>query len=403
MTQGPLDGITILDLSRVLAGPSCTQMLGDLGAEVIKVERPGVGDETRTWGPPFLRDREGRETAEAGYYLSANRNKRSITVNFAKPEGAALVKRLLPQCDVLIENFKVGGLTEYGLGYAQLRDEFPRLVYCSITGYGQDGPYAARPGYDLMAQGAGGIMSVTGEADGPPVKVGVAVNDVMSGLYAAVAILSALRHRDRTGSGQHIDVALLDVQVGWLYNVGLNYLLSGKVPQRWGTAHPNTVPYQVFPTSDGHVIIGANNDQQFRRLCDVAGAPELAKDERFTTNAQRLQHRDALVALVSDLTRRHPTQHWVDGLEKAGLPCGPVNTVADVFTDPHVQHRQMKISMTHPAGEAPLIGSPLKMSGTPVSYRRPPPTLGQHTDEVLKDLLGMDDDERRALRQRGII
>ena len=404
MTQGPLAGITVLDLSRVLAGPSCTQMLGDLGAEVIKVERPGVGDETRTWGPPFLRDPEGRETAEAGYYLSANRNKRSITVNFSKPEGAALVKRLLPRCDVLIENFKVGGLAEYGLGYAQLRGEFPRLVYCSITGYGQDGPYAARPGYDLMAQGAGGIMSVTGDPDRPPVKVGVAVNDVLSGLYAAVGILSALRHRDATGDGQHIDIALLDVQVGWLYNVGLNYLLSGKVPQRWGTAHPNTVPYQVFPTSDGHVIIGANNDGQFRKLCEFAGAPELASDERFRTNAQRLAHRDVLVSIVSDLTRKHPTQHWVDGLDEAGLPCGPVNTVADVFADPHVQHRNMKIAMTHPSGsETPLIGSPLKMSGTPVSYRRPPPTLGQHTDEVLAVMLGMNDRERQALREKGII
>lgn len=404
MTEGPLAGITVLDLSRVLAGPSCTQMLGDLGAEVIKVERPGVGDETRTWGPPFLKDPHERETAEAGYYLSANRNKRSITVNFSKPEGAALIKQILPQCDVLIENFKVGGLTEYGLGYAQLRGEFPRLVYCSITGYGQDGPYAARPGYDLMAQGAGGIMSVTGEPDRPPVKVGVAVNDVLSGLYAAVGILSALRHRDATGEGQHIDIALLDVQVGWLYNVGLNYLLSGNVPQRWGTAHPNTVPYQVFPTSDGHVIIGANNDGQFRKLCEFAGAPALASDERFRTNAQRLAHRELLVSIVSDLTKKHPTQHWVDGLDKAGLPCGPVNTVADVFVDPHVEHRKMKISMTHPSGsETPLIGSPLKMSGTPVSYRRPPPTLGQHTDEVLEAMLGLGDRERQALREKGII
>ncbi|SRR6266508_4633838 len=258
MGEGPLTGVTILDLSRVLAGPSCTQLLGDLGAEVIKVERPGVGDETRAWGPPFLRDRDGRATAEAGYYLSANRNKRSITVNFAKSQGAALIRRLLDHSDVLIENFKVGGLAEYGLAFEQLRERFPRLVYCSITGYGQSGPYAPRPGYDLMAQGTGGIMSVTGERDSRPVKVGVAVNDVMSGLYAAVGILSALRHRDRTGLGQHIHIALLDVQVGWLYNVGLNYLLSGQVPGRWGTAHPNTVPYQVFPTSDGHVILGAN-------------------------------------------------------------------------------------------------------------------------------------------------
>ncbi len=403
MTTGPLDGITILDLSRVLAGPSCTQMLGDLGADVIKVERPAVGDETRTWGAPFLRDREGRETSESGYYLSANRNKRSITINFAKPEGAALVRRLLNHCDVLIENFKVGGLSEYGLGFAQLSELFPRLVYCSITGYGQSGPYAARPGYDLMAQGAGGIMSVTGERDGSPVKVGVAVNDVISGLYSGVAILSALRHRDRTGVGQHIDVALLDVQVGWLYNVGLNYLLSGRIPERWGTAHPNTVPYQVFPTSDGHVIIGANNDHQFRRLCDVADAPRLATDPRFASNALRLKHRAELVEAISELTRRHPTQHWVQALESAGLPCGPVNTIDQVFADPQVLHREMKISMTHPAAEVPLTGSPLKLSATPVAYRRPPPTLGQHTDEILSELLDLDAAERQALRQAGII
>ena len=404
MTSGPLDGITILDLSRVLAGPSCTQMLGDLGADVIKVERPGVGDETRTWGPPFLRDASGAETAESGYYLSANRNKRSITINFARPEGAALVRRLLSHVDVLIENFKVGGLAEYGIGYEQLRGEHPQLVYCSITGYGQDGPYAARPGYDLMAQGAGGIMSVTGEAAGPPVKVGVAVNDVLSGLYAAVAILSALRHRDRTGRGQHIDIALLDVQVGWLYNVGLNYLLSGQVPRRWGTGHPNTVPYQVFPTSDGHVILGANNDTQFRRLCEFAEAPELAKDARFTTNALRLKHRQELVDIIAGFTRKHPTQYWVDGLEAVGLPCGPVNTIDRVFDDPQVRHRGMNISVTHPSGAvAPLIGSPLKLSDSPVSYRRPPPTLGQHTDEVLEAMLGLSADERATLRASGII
>lgn len=403
MTSGPLDGITILDLSRVLAGPSCTQMLGDLGANVIKVERPGVGDETRTWGPPFLRDAEGRETRESGYYLSSNRNKRSITINLAKPEGVALVRRLLSHGDVLIENFKVGGLAEYGLGFDQLQERFPRLVYCSITGYGQSGPSAARPGYDLMAQGAGGIMSVTGEADGPPVKVGVAVNDVVSGLYAAVAILSALRHRDRTGVGQHIDIALLDVQVGWLYNVGLNYLLSGAIPQRWGTAHPNTVPYQVFPTSDGHVILGANNDQQFRRLCDVASAPHLVADPRFATNAHRLKHRAELVETISELTSRHTTQHWVERLESVGLPCGPVNTLDQVFADPQVLHREMKISMAHAVADVPLIGSPLKLSATPVEYRRPPPRLGQHTDEVLSELLHLDEDERQALRGAGII
>jgi crotonobetainyl-CoA:carnitine CoA-transferase CaiB-like acyl-CoA transferase len=403
VTPGPLSGITVLDLSRVLAGPSCTQMLGDLGAEIIKVERPGVGDETRTWGPPFLRDATGAETSESGYYLSANRNKRSVTINFARPEGAVLVRRLLDHADVLVENFKVGGLSEYDLAYPQLKDQFPRLVYCSITGYGQDGPYAARPGYDLMAQGEGGIMSVTGEAERPPVKVGVAVNDVISGLYAGVAILSALRHRDNTGRGQHIDIALLDVQVGWLYNVGLNYLLSGKVPGRWGTAHPNTVPYQVFPTNDGHVILGANNDMQYRRLCEVAGAPELATDARFTTNSMRLKHREELIERIAGLTRKQATRYWVDRLEAAGLPCAPVNTIDRVFDDPQVLHRGMKLSMTHPASPAPLIGSPLKLSETPVSFRRPPPTLGQHTDEVLEDVLKLTAAERAGLREGGII
>jgi crotonobetainyl-CoA:carnitine CoA-transferase CaiB-like acyl-CoA transferase len=403
VTPGPLSGITVLDLSRVLAGPSCTQMLGDLGAEIIKVERPGVGDETRTWGPPFLRDATGAETSESGYYLSANRNKRSVTINFARPEGAVLVRRLLDHADVLVENFKVGGLSEYDLAYPQLKDQFPRLVYCSITGYGQDGPYAARPGYDLMAQGEGGIMSVTGEAERPPVKVGVAVNDVISGLYAGVAILSALRHRDNTGRGQHIDIALLDVQVGWLYNVGLNYLLSGKVPGRWGTAHPNTVPYQVFPTNDGHVILGANNDMQYRRLCEVAGAPELATDARFTTNSMRLKHREELIECIAGLTRKQATRYWVDRLEAAGLPCAPVNTIDRVFDDPQVLHRGMKLSMTHPASPAPLIGSPLKLSETPVSFRRPPPTLGQHTDEVLEDVLKLTAAERAGLREGGII
>jgi crotonobetainyl-CoA:carnitine CoA-transferase CaiB-like acyl-CoA transferase len=401
INTGPLEGIVVLDLSRVLAGPSCSQMLGDLGAEVIKVERPHIGDETRTWGPPFLRDQTGRDTAEGGYYLSANRNKRSITINFADPTGAALIKRFLNHSDVLLENFKVGGLIWPRFRTAPGFVPPARLLL--HYGLWADRAVAAKPGYDLMAQGAGGIMSVTGEPDGSPVKVGVAVNDVMSGLYGAVAILSALRHRDRTGMGQHIDISLLDVQVGWLYNVGLNYLLSGEVPRRWGTAHPNTVPYQLFPTCDGHVIIGANNDQQFRRLCDCAGAPELATDERFATNAQRLKHRIELIDIISKLTRRHSTQYWVDGLEAAGLPCGPVNTIDQVFADPQVLHREMKISLAHAAGELPLIGSPLKLSATPVSYRRSPPTLGQHTDEVLKDVLGLGDDERQALRKAGIV
>ncbi len=403
---GPLAGVRILDLSRVLAGPSCTQLLGDLGADVVKVERPGVGDETRLWGPPFLKDAGGKDTTESGYYLSTNRNKRSIAINFADPEGAGLVRRLLPGFDVLIENFKVGGLQEYGLGYAQLRPEFPRLVYCSITGFGQTGPDAARPGYDMMAQGAGGIMSVTGDPDRPPVKVGVAVNDVITGLYTAVALLSALRHRDLRGVGQQIDIGLLDVQVAWLFNVGMNYLLSGRVPGRLGTAHPNTVPYQVFPSSDGYYILGANNDHQFRRYCGFAGMPELADDPRFATNAARVANRDELVRMISDVSRKQPTHYWLEGLGRMGLPCGPVNTIDQVFADPQVNHRNMKITMSRPpdqGGTFPLIGNPLKLSETPVTYRLPPPRLGEHTDEVLEELLGLTASDRDGLRRRGVI
>jgi len=402
-TSGPLIGIRVLDLSRVLAGPSCTQLLGDLGADVIKIERPGVGDETRTWGPPFVRDPEGQETSESGYYLSANRNKRSVTIDFAKPDGAVLIRRLLQDSDVLIENFKVGTLTEYGLAYEQLRSEFPRLVYCSITGFGQTGPYASRPGYDLLVQGGAGLMSVTGEPDRPPVKVPVAV---LTGLYATVGILSALQHRQVHGEGQHIDLGLLDVGVGWLYNVGLNYLLSRVVPQRLGTAHPNTVPYQVFPSKDGFFILGAGNDHQFRRFCGFAGLESLADDPRFATNTARVRNRSELVAMITDVTSRHPTAYWIEGLEKDGVPGGPVNTIDQVFDDPQVNHREMKISMDYPGaegGRVPLIGNPLKLSQTPVSYRLSPPRLGEHTEGVLGELLGLGAAERAALRKRGVI
>jgi len=403
---GPLEGIRVLDLSRVLAGPSCTQLLADLGADVVKVERPGIGDETRAWGPPFLKDADGKDTTESGYYVSANRNKRSVTINLAKPEGAALIRRMLPRFDVLIENFKVGGLQDYGLGYEQLHNEFPRLIYCSITGFGQTGPDAGRPGYDMMAQGAGGIMSVTGEAEGPPAKVGVAVNDVITGLYSGIALLSALRHRDRHGIGQHIDVALLDVQVAWLYNVGMNYLLSGKVPGRLGTAHPNTVPYQVFPSSDGYYILGANNDHQFRRYSEFAGMPQLADDPQYSTNSARVINREELIRIVSEISRKQTTKYWLDGLERMGLPCGPVNTLDQVFADPQVLHREMKIMMSRPPAEGgtfPLIGNPLKLSETPVRYRMPPPRLGEHTDDVLEEILGVSAEERAGLRERGVI
>ena len=402
---GPLDGIRVLDLSRVLAGPFCTQMLADLGAEVIKVERPGVGDETRTWGPPYVKDPDGADTTESAYYLCANRNKRSVTIDFSRPQGVALVKRLLARSDVLVENFKVGGLAKFGLGYEQLREEFPGLVYCSITGFGQTGPYAHRPGYDMMAQGMGGLISITGEPDRPPSKVPVAINDIMTGMYTAVALLSALRHRDATGEGQQVDVGLLDVQVSWLANVASNYLVGGRIPRRLGTAHPNSVPYQVFPTGDGFIIIAANNDGQFERFCHAAGTPELLEDPDFASNALRVRNRDRLIPLIEAVTRTRGTDAWMEALEAAGVPCAPVNTIDRVFADPQVEARGMQIRMPHPlAGEdVRLVGSPIRLSRTPVGYRRAPPTLGQHTGEVLAEVLGLSEDERAALREEGVI
>ena len=407
---GPLKGIRILDLSRVLAGPSCTQLLADLGADVIKVERPGVGDETRTWGPPFVEGPDGEETTESGYYLSANRNKRSVTLDLSRPGGVALAKRLLEHADVLIENFKVGGLAKYGLAYDDLKDDFPGLIYCSITGFGQDGPYAARPGYDMMAQGIGGLISMTGEPGRPPVKVPIAINDVMTGMYAAVAILAALRHRDDTGpgtgGGQHIDLGLLDVQVAWLYNQGLNYLTGGQVPERLGTAHPNTVPYQAFETADGFIILAANNDDQFKRFLELAGREELLDDPRFATNPERIRNRDTVIATVQEILKEKPSAYWIEELERIKVSCCPINTIDQVFEDPQVLARGMKITMEYPLagkGTVDLIGSPLKMSETPVSYRRAPPSLGEHTDEVLSELLGLDEEERGKLRADGLI
>ena len=403
--RGPLDGIRILDLSRVLAGPFCTQMLADLGAEVIKVERPGVGDETRTWGPPYVRDPDGEDTTESAYYLCANRNKRSVTIDFSRPRGVALVKRLLARSDVLVENFKVGGLAKFGLGYEELREELPGLVYCSITGFGQTGPYAHRPGYDMMAQGMGGLISITGEPDRPPSKVPVAINDIMTGMYTAVALLAAVRHRDLTGEGQHVDLGLLDVQVSWLANVASNYLVGGRLPRRLGTAHPNTVPYQVFPTRDGFIIIAANNDGQFERFCRAAGTRELLEDAEFASNALRVRNRDRLISLIESVTRTRGTAAWMEALEAAGVPCAPVNTIDQVFADPQIEARGMQIGMPHPlAGEdVRLVGSPIRLSRTPVSYRRAPPTLGQHTDEVLAEVLGLSDGERDALHEEGVI
>ncbi len=405
-STGPLQGLRILDLTRILAGPTCTQLLGDLGADVIKVERPGAGDDTRKWGPPYVKDSDGNDTRESAYYLSANRNKRSVTVDMAKPEGVALLKRLLRHCDILVHNFKVGGLEKYGLGYDDLKDEFPALIYCAITGFGQTGPYAPRAGYDFLAQGQGGIMSLTGEPDGEPVKAGVGIADVMCGMYATTGVLAALRHRDKTGEGQMIDVALLDTQVAWLVNEATNYFLSGQVPIRRGNAHPNIVPYQVFPTSDGYFILAVGNDRQFARFCEFAGNTELANDPRFNTNEQRLHNRDALAEAIHALTITKTSAAWIDGLSAIGVPSGAVNNLEQTFKDPHILHRGMRISMPHAlagSGSVDLLGNPLKLSATPVTYRNAPPTMGADTDEVLEEILGLDATERQSLRHDGLI
>ena len=403
--SGPLAGLRIFDLTRILAGPTATQVLGDLGADVIKVERPGQGDDTRKWGPPYLKDGQGRDTGESAYYLAANRNKRSITIDLEQPAGQQLARRLIAKSDVLFENFKVGNLAKYGLAYEQLKDDFPGLIYCSLTGFGQTGPYAPRAGYDLAIQAMGGLMSITGERDGPPVKVGVGIADLVTGHFCIIAILAALHHRHETGQGQHIDMALLDSQVSILVNEGLNHLIGGTVPKAWGTEHATIVPYGAFPTSDGHVILAIGNDGQFRKFCGFAGAPALADDARFKTNEQRLHNRDAIRDALSDLTRQQPTAYWVDGLAPLGVPCGPVNTIDKVFQDPQVKARGMQIAMDHPkAGRPiPLIASPIKMSKTAVDYRHAPPTLGQHTDEVLREVLDMSDAEIAALRDAGVV
>ncbi len=403
---GPLQGLRILDMSRILAGPTCTQMLGDLGAEVIKVERPGEGDDTRKWGPPYLKDLNGSDTTESAYYLSANRNKRSLTVDISFPEGQELIRKLAGKSDVLIENYKVGGLKKYGLDFAGLHKEFPGLIYCSISGFGQTGPKSHRPGYDFMIQAMGGIMSVTGEPDGSPMKVGVGIADVMCGMYAAVSILAAVRHREQGGKGQHIDLALLDSQAAWLINSGLNYLTSRQDQHRLGNAHPNVVPYQVFQTSDSFFVLAIGNNTQFKKFCEFADAPELADDTRFRTNKDRVHNRNVLAELINDLTKKFSTSYWLEELEKLQVPCGPVNTIGEVFDDPQIQHRGMEISMPHNLsgnGKVSLIGSPVKMSETPVSYRNAPPTLGQHTDVILEELLGISEKERAALAEKGVI
>jgi formyl-CoA transferase len=403
-----LGHIRVLDLTRVLAGPWCAQNFADLGADVIKIERPGTGDDTRAWGPPYLKDADGRDTTEAAYYLAANRGKRSVTLDIATPEGQAIVRALARQSDVVLENYKVGQLKKYGLDYESLRREKPDLVYCSITGFGQTGPYAQRAGYDFIIQGMGGFMSLTGERDdlpgGGPQKAGVAISDLMTGLYSTIAVMAALTHRDRTGEGQYIDMALLDVQVAMLANMNTNFLTSGKPPKRWGNAHPNIVPYQTFATSDGHIIVAVGNNGQYRKFTEAGGRPDLASDQRFATNPMRVQHRDILVPLLAEMVKTKTKQQWIDLLEAAGVPCGPINNLDEVFDNPQVDARGVRIDLPHPtAGTVKLVGSPMKLSATPPQYEMPPPLLGQHTEEVLHEVLGHSSEEIAKLKEKGII
>jgi crotonobetainyl-CoA:carnitine CoA-transferase CaiB-like acyl-CoA transferase len=402
--SGPLQGIRVLDLSRILAGPWASQMLADLGAEVIKIERPGSGDDTRGWGPPYMPDESGNATGEAAYFHSANRGKHSVCIDIAQTRGQALIRELVAHCDVFIENFKVGGLKKYALDYTSLQAINPKLVYCSITGFGQDGPYAQRAGYDFMIQAMGGMMSVTGEADGQPLKIGVALADVMTGLYAANAIQGALIHQLKHGVGQYIDMALLDVQVATLANQAMNYLATGDNPRRYGNAHPNIVPYQAFQTADGFVILAIGNDAQFARFCELAAKPELATDERYLKNSARVRHRDSLVPLVSQIMRSKSSADWLEQLNLLGIPCGPINNLDDVFDDPQVLHRGLQLELEHPtAGHVASVANPIKLSQTPIEYQRSPPLLGQHTDEVLDRLLNLDTVAIARLRADSVI
>ncbi len=383
-SEGPLKGVKVLDLSRILAGPTCTQLLGDLGANVIKIENPATkGDDTRQWGPPYVADADGNPSDLSAYFMSANRNKKSVAIDIATAEGQAEIKRLASHADILIENFKPGGLAKYGLDYKALSQELPGLVYCSISGYGQTGPNSSKPGYDLMAQGYGGIMSLTGDPEGAPMKVGVGIADVMCGMYATVGILAALRHRDLTGEGQQIDLALVDAQIAWLINEGVNYLTSGDVPQRRGNGHPNIVPYDVYETSDGHVILAVGNDSQFGRFCDFIGRTDLADDIRFATNPARLENRDALNATLRPAVRSFDTETVISELENRKVPVGPVQTMDQVFDTEQVAARQMQIAMQADPAEVKLIGNPLKFSRTPVTYRAAPPVFGADTQDVL--------------------
>ncbi|MDF0502035.1 CaiB/BaiF CoA-transferase family protein [Burkholderia cenocepacia] len=406
--MGALSHIRVLDLTRVLAGPWCAQTLADFGADVIKIERPGAGDDTRHWGPPYLKDADGADTAEAAYYLAANRNKRSVTIDIATPEGQRIVRELAAQSDVVLENYKVGQLKKYGLDYDALRAVKPDLVYCSVTGFGQTGPYAHRAGYDFIVQGIGGFMSITGERDGEPgggpQKAGVAIADLATGLYSTIAVLAALAHRDRTGEGQYIDMALLDVQVALLANMNTNFLASGKPPVRWGNAHPNIVPYQTFQTSDGWIIVAVGNDGQFRKFVEAGGRPELADDERFATNPSRVRHRDTLVPILAEMVKARGKADWIGALEAAGVPCGPINDLDEVFDNEQVVARGMQVALPHPCGaDVKLVRNPIRMSATPPDARTAPPLLGAQTEEVLRDMLGYDDERIAALKAKQAI
>lgn len=399
---GPLAGVRVFDLTRVLAGPTAAQMLGDLGADVIKIERPGAGDDTRGFAPPFVPG-----TKESAYFAGVNRNKRSIALDLAKPEGQAIARRLIAHCDILVENFKVGALARYGLGYADLKDHFPRLIYCSITGFGQTGPYAKRPGYDSLIQAMGGVMSLTGEPDGMPQKVGVPVADLFAGLYGCIGILAALRHRERTGEGQQIDIGMLDAHVAWLANQGMNYLATGEDPPRLGNQHPNIVPYQVFATADGHIVLSIGNDPTFRRFCEHFDLTHLLADPRFSTNAKRVENRALVTETLAPILAQHPTRWWVEKLEALAIGCGPINRLSQVFADPQVKAREMVFEMEDtalaPGRTLKLIANPVRFSKTPVNYRSPPPRLGEHTDTVLGELLGLDASELGGLRARSVI
>ncbi len=398
--SGPLSGLRVLDLTRVLAGPTCTQMLGDLGAEVIKIEKPGSGDDTRGFAPPVMPG-----TGESAYFLGVNRNKRSLSLDIAKPEGQAIVRRLLGGCAILVENFKVGALAKYGLGYAALHTAFPGLIYCSITGFGQTGPYAPRPGYDSLIQAMGGVMSLTGDPDGMPQKVGVPVADVFAGLYGCIGILAALRHREQTGEGQHIDIGMLDTHVAWLANQAMNYLATKEDPPRLGNQHPNIVPYQVFQTADGHVVLSVGNDPTFKRFCEAMGIEHLLADDRFATNAARVANRALVTATLAPVMQAHPTAWWVTKLEELKIGGGPINRLSEVFADPQVRARGMVVTMPHPKSAAGIevVANPVRLSATPPDYRLPPPLLGEHTAEVLGELLGMSAAEVAALREQGVV